>query len=232
MAYVAMESGKRSSNEQVKESQRRPEGTWEPAGNVDVDLLLTCRQIYNEAVLAPFSANDFGLDSYLSRSDGRTKILFLRDLVPDQSRTISTLHIYGTTRRGHAGFVQQHINTLSALRTLKLRFGWDMMDIQGSPGQLMAALEDRFDASGVSIFATANLQTIDVKIGVTVFHRDVQAITERKEELVDWMGSKRDLLLTRQSPVRRTRRAAAVTEQTLPISQRIQARKEQNEDDR
>jgi hypothetical protein len=67
---------------------------------------------------------------------------------------------------------------------------------------------------------------------VTVFHRDVQAITERKEELVDWTGSKRDLLLTRQSPVRRNLRAAAVTGQTLRISQRIQARKEQNEDDR
>jgi hypothetical protein len=154
-----MESGKRSSNEQVKESQRRLEGTWEPAGDVDVDLLLTCRQVYNEAVLVPFSANDFGFDSDLSRSDGSTKILFLRlrDLVPDHSRTISTLHIYRTTRRGHAEFVQQHINALSGLRTLKLRFDWDMLDIQGSPGPLMAALEDRFDASGVSIFATANL---------------------------------------------------------------------------
>jgi hypothetical protein len=123
-------------------------------------------------------------------------------------------------------FVQQHINALSGLRKLKLTFDWSMMGIKGSPDQLVAALEDRFDASGVSMFATADLQTVEIKMELTVFYLDVQAAMEKKDELVAWLEGKRDLLLTKQSPVRRTRRAAAAAGQTLRVSQRIQAQKE------
>ena len=193
---------------------------------MDLDLLLTCRQIYNESVLVPFSASFFSHDSDEFRSDGRTKLLFLRDLIPDQSRAISTLQLRSTTRPWQVEFVQQHINTLSGLRKLILTFDWNMMGIKESPDQLVAALEDRFDATGVSMFATANLQTVEIKIGQTVSYLDVQAVMEQKDELIAWIEGKRDFLLTKQSPVRRTRHAAVAAGQTLRVSQRIQAQKE------
>ena len=73
-------------------------------------------------------------------------------------------------------FVQQHINALSGLGKLKLTFDWNMMGIKGSPDQLVGALEDHFHAAGVSMFATANLQTVEIKIELTVFYLDVEAV--------------------------------------------------------
>ena len=150
--------------EQVKESKRRPESDWEPSGDVSLELLLTCRQIYNEAILVPFGANDFGLISNLFTSDNRTKIYFLRDLIPDQRRAISTLHIRGVAKYRFADqqqWLQQQIASMSGLSRLELSFDWNVMAYSNSPGLLMAALEERFEASGVSMFAMANLNSRD-----------------------------------------------------------------------
>lgn len=116
--------------EQVKESKRRPESDWEPSGDVSLELLLTCRQIYNEAILVPFGANDFGLISNLFTSDNRTKIYLLRDLIPDQRRAISTLHIRGVAKYRFADqqqWLQQQIASMSGLRRLELSFDWNVM---------------------------------------------------------------------------------------------------------
>ena len=132
----------------MKESQYRADDDWERSGDVDLNLLLTCRQVYTEAVFVLFSANESGLNSNFFTSDDRTKILFLRDLVPDQIRAIFTLQICGIVSHG---FVQQYIKSMSGLKNLKLNFDWHMMVIKDSPDLLMAALEERFDASGVSM---------------------------------------------------------------------------------
>lgn len=221
------ESSQESESEQVKELQSPPEETWEPSGDVDLDLLLTCRQNYNEAVLVPFSANEFGLDIDWFTSYGSTKILFLRDLIPDQSRAISTLHVRGAFRCAPYNFVQQHISALSGLRRLKLIFDVDMTDIRGAPDHLINALEECFDESGVSIFAMAQLQAVDVKMDLTVFYRDVEAVMGQKLELIDWVASKRAFLLTRQSPPRR--RVGRSVPHTLRISERIRAQREDAE---
>jgi hypothetical protein len=236
-AHVAEESTEGTSkwsdhdydHEQVKESQNRPRSDWKSSGDVSLELLLTCRQIYNEAVLVPFSANEFGLNSNLFPSDNRTKIRFLRDLIPDQSRAISTLHIRAMVK---CRFVQQewlvqHIKSMSGLRRLILSFDWSMIAISHSPDLLMATLRDRFDASGVSMFAMANLQTVEIAIWLTVSLPDVQSVMAQGKELVDWVESKRALLLTRASPVARTRRADSEAPQMLRNSERIRAQKEQ-----
>jgi len=101
-----------------------------------------------------------------------------------------------------------------------------MMAIRGSPDLLMGALEDRFDDSGVSMFAMANLKTADITIELTVFSGDVEAVMAQEKELVDWMEGKRALLLTKQNPVARTRRAAVVGGQQLRISDRIKSQRE------
>lgn len=93
----------------------------------------------------------------------------------------------------------------------------------------MAALEDRFEASGVSIFAMANLQKIEIMVGLTVFFRDVKAVMAREKELVDGAETKRTLLLTRQSPVARNRRVAASHSQPQRFSERIRAHREKAE---
>lgn len=216
------EARRKSESKQVKESQYRADDDWERSGDVDLELLLTCRQVYNETVLVPFSANEFGLSSNYFTSDDRTKILFLRDLISDQSRAISTLHIRGTVSHG---FVQQHIKSMFSLRNLKLSFDWNLMVIEDSPDLLMAALEERFDASGVSMFAMANLQTVEITINLTVCFRDVQAVMAQEDELVAWIESKRAHLLTRQSPVARTQRAVVLAGQQLRTSKRIKSQK-------
>ena len=172
----------KSGPEQVKKSQHRPEDDWERSGNVDLKLLLTCRQVYNEAVLVPFSANEFGLPGNRFTFDDRTKILFLRDLIPDQTRAISALHIRGRLLYGP---VQQHITSMSSLRHLKPTLDWNMMAIRDSPDLLMGALEDRFNDSGIRMFAMANLKTVDITIELTVFSGDVEAFMAQEKELVD-----------------------------------------------
>jgi hypothetical protein len=117
-----------------------------PAGDVSLNLILTCRQVYNEAVLVPISVNEFGLSSNWFMTDRLVKIFFLRDLIPDQSRAISTLHIRGVLRHG---CVQQHIKALSGLRRLKLSFDSDMMAIRNMPDLLMTTLEDRSEKSNI-----------------------------------------------------------------------------------
>lgn len=61
---------------------------------------------------------------------------------------------------------------------------------------------------------------------MTVFFRQVKAVMAQKKELVDWVESKRALLLTRQSPVARTCRAGSEAPQMLRTSERIRAQKE------
>jgi len=227
-AHVAKEpteaSSQPSDHEQVKESQHRPKSDWESAGDVSLELLLTCRQIYNEAVLIPFSHNDFGLNSNQFAPDERTRILFLRDLIPDQSRAISTLHIQSAVRHG---LVLQDNKKLSGLRRLQLSFDWNIMwETRGSPQFLMTALEDRFDASGVSMFAMGNFQTVEIAIDLTVHLQHVQAVMAQKDELVAWVESKRALLLTKPTPVARTSRAASEATQSLRFSARIRAQRE------
>lgn len=185
-AYVAEEETRKedqskSEPEKVIESRHRAGSEWEPLSDVSLELLLTCRQIYNKAVLVPFSANEFGLDRNWFVSDGLVKILFLRDLIPEQSRAISTLHIRGVMRRG---FVQQHIKALSGLRRLKLSFDWNLTINREPPSILMDALEHRFDISGVGMFALAHLHTVDFTIDLTVFNHDVQAVMAQEDELV------------------------------------------------
>ena len=102
-----------------------------------------------------------------------------------------------------------------------------MIAISHSPDLLMATLRDRFDASGVSMFAMANLQTVEIAIWLTVSLPDVQSVMAQGKELVDWVESKRALLLTRASPVARTRRADSEAPQMLRNSERIRAQKEQ-----
>ena len=77
------------------------------------------------------------------------------------------------------------------------------MAVGHSSELLMAALEDRFEASGVSIFAMAKLQIVEITIALTVYFRVVKAVMAREDELVAWIESKRALLLTRQRPVAR-----------------------------
>jgi hypothetical protein len=206
----------------VKESQYHSKSEWEHFGGVSLEMLLTCRQIHNEAVLVPFSANEFGIHSGWSTSDNRTKILFLRDLIPDQRRAITTLHIRGNVRYG---FVKQHITSMPGLRRLRLSFDWNMMSIRNSPDLLMAALEDRFENSGVSMFAMAKLRTVDFTIDLTVFSGDVQAVLAQEKELIDWVESKRVLLLTKRTPVARTRRAGAFAAQPTRVSECIRAQR-------
>jgi hypothetical protein len=211
-------------HEQVKESEHRPKSDWESAGNVSLELLLTCRQIYNEAVLVPFSHNDFGLNSKLFTPDDRTRILFLRDLIPDQSQAISTLHFQSAMRHG---FFLQDIKALSSLKRLKLSFGWNVRrETRGSPHLLMARLGNRFNASGVSVFAMPNLQTVEIAIELTVYLHDVQAVMAQGDEIVAWVESKRALLLTKKAPMASRRRAGTVASQPSRISERIRAQKE------
>lgn len=230
-AYVAEEDSseeveRKSGPEQVKESKHYRSGDWKPASDVSLELLLTCREFYNEAVLVPFTANEFGLLSDWFVRDGRVKILFLRDLIPDQSRAISTLHIRGRVR---CGFVQQHVKALSGLKTLKVSFDWNMATDRESSDVLMDVLARRFDASGLGMLATANLQTVDITVDLTVFSPNMQAVMAQKDELVDWLEGKRALLLAKQSPVARTRRAGTVPSQPSRISKRIQAQREKAE---
>lgn len=228
------ESGQLSGHdhEQVKEFQDPVESDWERSGDVSLKLLLTCRQIYNEAFLVPFSNNDFGLNSDAIITDDYNRMFFLRDLIPDQIRAISTLHIRGTMR---FGYVQLQTKSMSGLRRLKLSFDFNMMAIRDSPDLLMAALEERFDASGASLFVAVNLQAVDITINLTVFFRDVQAIKAQGKEIVEWVESKRVLLLTRPTPVLRTRRAETVVRtrraetvvsQPTRVSERIRAQRE------
>lgn len=219
------ESGHPSENddEQVKELQHRPNNHWKSSGDISLALLLTCRQIYNEAVLVPFSDNDFAININLFTSDDRVMIPFLCDLVPDQIRAISSLHIRGVTRYG---LVLQHVKALSGLKRLKLGFDWNMMAVRRSPDLLMAELEDHSESSHVSMFAGANLQTVDFNIDLTVFLHDVQAVLAQEKELIDLVESKRALLLTKQTPVASKRRAGTVASQPARLSERIRAQKE------
>jgi hypothetical protein len=111
------------------------------------------------------------------------------------------------------------------LRRLKLSFDWDMLATRDMPGLLMTALEDRFEKSGVSMFAMTNIQTVDFTIDLTVFFQDVEAVLAQERELVDWVESKRALLLAKQTPVARTRRTGIVPSQPTRASGRIRAQK-------
>lgn len=228
-AHVAKEpteeSGQPSDNdhEKVKELKHRLEGDWERSGDVSLELLLACRQIYNEAVLVPFSDNEFGVDSNRFTSDDSNRINFLRDLIPDQRRAISALHIRGYMG---SGFVQQQTKSMSGLRNPKLSFDWNMMAIRHSPDLLLTTLEEHFDASGASLFAAAILQAVDITINLTVCFRDVQAVLTQDKELVGWVEGKRALLLAKQTPVARTRRAGTVASQPTRSSERIRAQRE------
>jgi len=123
----------------------------------------------------------------------------------------------------------QHIKSMSGLRRLILSFDWSMIAISHSPDLLMATLRDRFDASDVSMFAMANLQTVEIAIWLTVSLPDVESVMAQGKELADWVESKRALLLTRESPVARTRRAGSEAPQMLRNSELIRAQKEQTD---
>lgn len=196
----------------AREAQYRSAGTWEYADSISLELLLVCRQIYNEAVLVPFRANDFGLPDnkielgLLSRrkSDDR-QMVFLLDLIPEQSRAISTLHL-----RGPSGcrFDQKDLEALSGLKRLKLGFDWNMKKIKELPDRLLEALEEQFDDSGASRLTTVNFQTVDITVELTVLYHDVGPVVAQRKELLDWVESKRSLLLAGQNPVVPNRRAA------------------------
>jgi hypothetical protein len=221
-------SGRDYDYKQVEESYYLPESDWEPSGEVSLELLLTCRQIYNEAVLVPFGANEFGLNSNLFTSGNRTRMTFLRDLIPDQSRAISTLQISGVMKKqfDQQQWQQQQITSMSGLRRLKLSFDWKVVAaISHSPDLLIPALDDLFEASGLSIFAMAKLQTVDITIALTVYPCDVKTVMAQGGELVAWIKSKRALLLTRQRPLARAHRADAQASQPQRISERIRAQR-------
>lgn len=67
--------------------------TADPVGQ-KLQLLLACRQIYNEAVLVPLSANEFGQHSgsFESASELHRDTPFPRNLALDQSIAISILY--------------------------------------------------------------------------------------------------------------------------------------------
>jgi hypothetical protein len=211
----------------VREVSRPDRDLWAFADHVGqkLQLLLACRQIYNETVLVPFSANKFGHDSDRFESALKCSNItsFPRDLTPDQSRAISTLHIWGA---GHCGFVQQHINALSGLKRLVMGFSWNLLDIEGLPGLLMKTMEDRFGATGVSVFARTKLETVEMKINLTVSSRDLRAVMARKDELKDWLESKRILLLKRAKPVASVRDSSTAVGRAVRSSERIRAQRE------
>jgi hypothetical protein len=211
----------------VREVSKPERDVWAFADHVGqkLQLLLACRQIYNETVLVPFSANEFGHDSdrFESTLKRHNTTCFPRDLTPAQSRAISTLHIWGA---GHCGFVQQHINALSGLKRLVMGFSWNLLDVQELPGLLMETMEDRFGATGVSVFARTNLETVEMKIYLTVSSRDLRAVMAQKDELEDWLESKTILLLKKAKPVASVRGSSTAVGQAVRSSERIRAQRE------
>lgn len=194
---------------------------------MNLKLLLVCRQIYNEAVLIPFSADDSAYlrDRFLYRKphfdqsdsesdDGENRdfhwMLFLRDLVPDQRRAISTLSIKGYVRHK---FDQRNIDALSGLKHLKVALKWDMMSIQDKPDRLIHALDARHErVLGIPMFASANLKKVEIVVELTVWHLDMQAITDQSKQLADWVEGKRAFLLSDQSGLERPAAVANMPE--------------------
>lgn len=175
---------------------------WEWYGDYyGFDLLLVCRRIYNEAVLVPFRANDFGFYSkrfeYWHRErpeDTFYSMTFLRDLVPEQRQAISTLCIRGAVKYR---FKQQDIDALSGLRYLKLGLNYSLTRIQEAPKKLIEAVEDHFNSGGLTMFRSVALKEVEIVAELSVWHDDGEAVLAQSKELAEWVESKRALLLSK-----------------------------------
>jgi hypothetical protein len=65
-----------------------------------------------------------------------------------------------------------------------------------------------------------------MKINLTVSSRDLRAVMARKDELKDWLESKRILLLKRAKPVASVRDSSTAVGRAVRSSERIRAQRE------
>jgi hypothetical protein len=82
---------------------------------IPVHLLQVCRQIYNEAVLKPFTQTTFHFTANKTESPGANT--FMNNLVPQQVRSIT--HLCVTSKNGY--FLKQPLNfKLKGLKHLEI----------------------------------------------------------------------------------------------------------------
>ncbi|TLD07930.1 hypothetical protein E2P81_ATG10165 [Venturia nashicola] len=146
--------------------------------DLHLDLLQTCRSVYHEAVLKPFSINDF---QCISKGDSyRNALLNLATaLVPAQIRAIKTLHLISIDTSFARRSVIKQLQGLEHLTIqAHLFFGMD----------LSSDLEFLLNRDGVAALSDLSLKSLHISMRVQsntlhLTNADVDALSAQQQEM-------------------------------------------------
>lgn len=158
---------------------------------LSLSMLRVCRQIYNEARLLPFGANQFKIPcKFVEPFD------FMRDLVPEQSRAITNLDVEDLTL--HSLDEDEAFNgTLPSPERLRLDLwlDWSTTRNEKSPAALFVDLENIFVSSSVGLLASSRLQHLEFTLELHVLESDMTFFEENMDEIRAWLEKKKTSML-------------------------------------
>jgi hypothetical protein len=171
--------------------------------DINLHMLLTCHQIYNEARLVPFKDNEFGFsDDKIRPERGPAErdqegpwlqpLLFLRDLVPAQSRSINSLYLSSSMMDT---LMERDIQALPNLRRLRLRLDWYVRGVELPLQQLVKTLDGHFTSSGIEMFAKLRLESVEIALKLKVLSTIVDSVNLMRKDIITWVDGKQKRLL-------------------------------------
>ena len=159
--------------------------------HLDLNLLKTCRSIYSEAALMPYTSNTF------VPADLPTLGKFLSSLKPVQ---------LGAIRRMSLEFVisaykemwNEQCEKLTGLEYLRLELRSQCDQKERDPARrLICGHEQALRASGLKVFRRMKLKTVKSVMEVMIYH-NVSEQEEAKVQVIEWLRSVRKRLIGRQ----------------------------------
>jgi hypothetical protein len=158
---------------------------------LNLPLLRVCRQIYNEARLLPFVANEFKIPCHLVEPND-----VMRDLAIEQYHAITNLHVEGLALHSQDED-EDIIGTLPNLERLKLDLwlDWSMTRIEKSPDVLFVDLENIFVSSSIGGLASSKLKLLELTLELQVLESDMAFFQENMDGMRAWLEKKRSRIL-------------------------------------
>jgi hypothetical protein len=177
--------------------------------DIDLDMLFTCRQIYNEARLVPFKDNEFGFsdddtrlelgpahgdqpEPWLHPGPWFQPLLFVRDLAPAQGRSINSPYL---SRSMMYTFTERDIEALPNLKRLRLRLDWYVRGVELPLQQLLKTLDGHFASSGIDMFAKLRLESVEIALQLKVLWTIAGSVKLMRKDILTWVDGKQKRLL-------------------------------------
>lgn len=153
----------------------------EPLGkHLHLDLLQTCRQIYHEAVLRPFSVNTFHHIRNCDYFPGEELQSLLKSLVPTQIRAIKHLRVVC----GRENFLRHTtVQQLKGLENLDIQISWSDC-LHNSYGDMWKALDKFANENGIEELKALRLKSFRITTEIESDH--IMAMNPDPTAVIAW----------------------------------------------